>query len=176
MGKWSRRAFIGTAVVLGGGLAVGIGLGVAVAPGQRQRGIAGLATHTDEKLLQVWVKVAPDRIVTAILPHAEMGQGISTALPMMLADEMDADWDKVRWEAAPAHEEFANYALAEGFILDPMLGGKTLPGPGLIWPGRAGPRGGGTSPGKSGLVQLLRGDSPKRLHTPIASSCALAGS
>ena len=128
MGKWSRRAFIGTGVVLGGGLAVGIGLGVAVAPGQRQRGIAGLATHTDEKLLQVWVKVAPDGIVTAILPHAEMGQGISTALPMMLADEMDADWDKVRWEAAPAHEEFANYALAEGFILDPMLGGKTLPG------------------------------------------------
>ena len=123
MGKWTRRALIGTGVLAGGVLAVGVG----ISPGQRQRKLGNIAAHADEKLLQVWVKVAPDGTVTAILPHAEMGQGITTSLPMMLADEMDADWEKVRWEAAPAHEEFANYALGEGFILDPMLKGKKVP-------------------------------------------------
>jgi isoquinoline 1-oxidoreductase beta subunit len=52
-----------------------------------------------------------------------MGQGSHTSLPMMAADEMDADWDLVSMEQAPAHAAFANEPLGEGFI----LGGKDIP-------------------------------------------------
>ena len=45
-----------------------------------------------------------------------MGQGTHTTLAMMLADEMDADWDLINIEEAPAHKEYANYAILQGFI------------------------------------------------------------
>jgi len=77
----------------------------------------------DETVLNIWLKIAPDNTVTVVVPHAEMGQGTHTTLPMMLADEMDADWDLVRMMEAPADKQYANYALAEGFI----LGEKDIP-------------------------------------------------
>ena len=118
MGKWSRRAFIAAGLTAAGGLAVA----VAISPGQRQRKLAGTVAGEGEHLLQVWVKVGTDGTVTALLPHQEMGQGTTTALPMMLADEMDADWNKVRYELAPADDAYANYALGQGFIVgaDPL--------------------------------------------------------
>ena len=118
MGKWSRRAFIATGIAAAGGLA----LAVAISPGQRQRRLTGLVAGAGEQFLHVFVKVGADSKVTVIVPHAEMGQGATTALPMMLADEMDADWSLVSYEIAPAHEDYANYALGQGFILgaDPL--------------------------------------------------------
>src|SRR6266850_890318 len=49
-----------------------------------------------------FVRVAPDGIVTVLLSHSEMGQGIWTGLAMMIAEEMDCDWSKIRVEHAPA--------------------------------------------------------------------------
>ena len=63
------------------------------------------------------MKITPDNTVVAIVPHAEMGQGVHSALAQMLADEMDADWDSVEVIEAPAHEEYANYALVKGLAL-----------------------------------------------------------
>jgi isoquinoline 1-oxidoreductase beta subunit len=127
MGKWTRRAFITTGV-LAGGIVV---IGVAIRPGNRAGQVAALiagedetvfnvwvkispdnTVGEDETVFNVWVKISPDNTVTAIIPHAEMGQGVHTTLAMMLADEMDADWDKVSMVEAPAHPEYANYALA----------------------------------------------------------------
>lgn len=51
-----------------------------------------------------WVQIGTDDVVTFIIPESEMGQGILTAFPMILADELDADWSKVRSEHAPADE------------------------------------------------------------------------
>ncbi len=113
MGKWSRRAFI-TAGVLAGGVVV---FGVAIRPGNRAGKVAGLVASDDETVFNVWLKLSPDNTVTAIIPHAEMGQGVHTTLAMMLAEELDADWDLVRMMEAPAHEEYANYALAKGYAL-----------------------------------------------------------
>ena len=113
MGKWTRRAFI-SAGVLAGGVVV---LGVAVRPGNRAAKVAKLVAGDEETLFNVWLKIAPDNTVTAIIPHAEMGQGVHTTLAMMLADELDADWNLVRMQEAPAVEEYANYALARGFAL-----------------------------------------------------------
>lgn len=112
MGKWTRRGFITAGVLTGGVLLVG----VAIRPGHRAPKLAGMVAEGDEVLVNTWVKIGPDNKVTAIAPHSEMGQGAQTALTQMLADEMDVDWENVAYQEAPAHEEFANYALAREFI------------------------------------------------------------
>mgnify|MGYP001812104111 CR=1 FL=1 len=90
-------------------------LGVAIRRGDRSGKVAGLIAGEGDSVFDIWLTIAPDNTVTAIVPHAEMGQGAHTTLAMMLADELDADWSKVRVLEAPAHKEYANYALAKGF-------------------------------------------------------------
>ena len=120
MGKWTRRGLITAGVVAGGALAVG----VAIRPGHRVPKLAPLVAGEGEQLINTWVMIGADNIVTAIVPHSEMGQGAQTALTQMLADELDANWSLVRFLEAPAEDEFANYAVGRGFI----LGGQTFPG------------------------------------------------
>jgi isoquinoline 1-oxidoreductase beta subunit len=120
MGKWTRRGFIAAGLVGGGVLAVGVG----IREGHRAPKLADLVTEDGESLVNVWVKLAPDNTITAIVPHSEMGQGVFTSMTQMLADEMDADWDKVTFEQAPAHEGFANYPLGREFI----MGDAKVPG------------------------------------------------
>ena len=119
MKKWTRRAFIGAGVLAGGTLVIGI----AIRPGNRSSKVAGLIASEGETVMNVWLKIAPDNTVTAIIPHAEMGQGVHTALAMMLADEMDADWSKVKFQEAPADKEYANFTLLKGFV----AGNATFP-------------------------------------------------
>jgi isoquinoline 1-oxidoreductase beta subunit len=113
MGKWTRRAFLTTGVLAGGGLIVG----VAIRPGHRTPKLAKFMQGDDEILINAWVKILPDNSIKVIVPHAEMGQGVHTALPMMLADEMDANWSMVSMEQAPAHEEYATFHVARQFVL-----------------------------------------------------------
>jgi CO/xanthine dehydrogenase Mo-binding subunit len=56
-----------------------------------------------------WVHIAPDNHVTLILEKSEMGQGIMTALPMILAEELCVDWKSVRVEQAPTNPEVYNH-------------------------------------------------------------------
>ncbi|TDK50933.1 xanthine dehydrogenase family protein molybdopterin-binding subunit [Algoriphagus formosus] len=119
MKKWTRRAFIGTGILASGALVIG----VAIRPGNRSSKVAGLIAEEGETVMNIWLKISPDNTVTAIIPHAEMGQGVHTTLAMMLADEMDADWSKVKFMEAPADKEYANYVVAKGFI----AGNKTFP-------------------------------------------------
>jgi isoquinoline 1-oxidoreductase subunit beta len=109
MKKITRRAFLATAGLIGGGLVVG----VAVAP---NRLTYGLADKEGERSLNTWVKITPDNRVTILVPHAEMGQGAQTALAMMLAEEMEADWSLVSVEQAPAASEYANHQLARAYL------------------------------------------------------------
>ena len=120
MNKWTRRGFIAAGVATGGVLVVG----VALREGHRAPKLAGMVTGDDETLVNVWVKLAADNTVTAIVPHSEMGQGVGTAMAQMLAEELDADWALVRFEQAPAHEAYANYPLGREFIMN----GRTVPG------------------------------------------------
>ncbi|MCR9278582.1 MAG: molybdopterin-dependent oxidoreductase [Pseudomonadaceae bacterium] len=113
MNKWTRRGLLTTGVIFGGGLV----LGIAIRPGNRTPGLAPLVTDDGETLVHTWVKLDTDNRITVIVPHSEMGQGVGTALSQMLADELDADWNLVSFEEAPAIEEFANHSLGQGFLL-----------------------------------------------------------
>src|SRR4051812_40844741 len=56
-----------------------------------------------------WVRVAPDGTITILTAGAEMGQGSMTGLPVIAAEEMDADWSKVKIEWAPADATVYGY-------------------------------------------------------------------
>lgn len=119
MGKWTRRAFLTTGALVGGGLIVG----VAIRPGHRTPKLASLVERSGETLINAWVKILPDNSITVIVPHAEMGQGVHTVLPMMLADEMDADWSTVSMEQAPVHDEYASNDIVREVALPRQVPG-----------------------------------------------------
>jgi len=108
-----RRTFlIGSAAALGG-----LALGYRAWTNAFEAQAAALVTRDGESLLGGWVKIGTDDTVTVYVPHVDMGQGVHTALAMMLAEELDADWSRVRAERAPGEKAFANRFLAEGWIL-----------------------------------------------------------
>src|SRR3954454_18067966 len=111
MGKWTRRAFIGTGTLVGGGFVLGVS-GLALAPSRHS---VVSADGADKGELTTWITVTPDNIVTILVPHCEMGQGTQTALAMMAAEEMDADWALVRVKEAPALDAYANGYIVRAF-------------------------------------------------------------
>lgn len=117
MTKWTRRAFIATGSIVGGGLAIGLA-GIALAPNRMS---LLPQDASDAPYLTTWIKIGRDSHVTIIVPHCEMGQGVHTALAMMLAEELEADWALVRVEEAPADGAFANGYVAPVFGLLPMI-------------------------------------------------------
>ena len=98
MGKWTRRAFITTGLVAGGGVVVGISM----RPGNQVKELARKVGVEGGHLIHSYVKIDSENVITAIIPHSEMGQGVQTSLGQMLAEELDADWDRLRMEEAPA--------------------------------------------------------------------------
>ena len=72
------------------------------------------AAAADAIKVTPWVRIAPDGAITILTPGAEMGQGSMTSLPLILAEEMDADWSKVVLEWAPADAEVYGYSLGKG--------------------------------------------------------------
>jgi isoquinoline 1-oxidoreductase beta subunit len=58
-----------------------------------------------------WVRIAPDGTITIFSAGAEMGQGSMTSLPLIIAEELDADWSKVKIEWAPADAKLYGYTM-----------------------------------------------------------------
>jgi isoquinoline 1-oxidoreductase beta subunit len=58
--------------------------------------------------INAWVRIAPDDSVTIVIDKSEMGQGISTSLSMLLAEELELDWKKIKTEFAPAAPPYFN--------------------------------------------------------------------
>ena len=85
----------------------------------RAASVAGPASG-DAFAPNAFLRIAPDGSVTIVVNHAEMGQGIVTALPMLVAEELDADWSRVRTEFAPVDAVY-NHA----FFPIQMTGGST---------------------------------------------------
>ncbi|MFC5473662.1 xanthine dehydrogenase family protein molybdopterin-binding subunit [Paraherbaspirillum soli] len=106
--KKSRRRFILGGLGIGGALIVGWGL---LPPRQRLVSSHPLPTQNGEIALNGWLKIAPDGIVTVAMPRSEMGQGVHTALPMLVAEELDVPLSQVRIEQAPIDGIYGNVAL-----------------------------------------------------------------
>jgi len=86
--------------------AAGLTFGVAIAtPGLQNLAVGMAEAATGSVKLNNWVTVFTDGTVTIMSPAAEMGQGSLTSLPLIVAEEMDADWSKVRIVAAPPHNQ-----------------------------------------------------------------------
>src|SRR5581483_11093176 len=110
MGKWTRRAFIGAGGLVGGGFVLGVA-GFTFAPNR----LAVKASEGESGQLNTWILITPDNTITVLVPHCEMGQGTQTALAMMAAEEMNADWNLVQVKEAPALSEYANEYLIRAF-------------------------------------------------------------
>jgi isoquinoline 1-oxidoreductase subunit beta len=117
-----RRAFL-----IGGVALAGAGLFAVKLADSSARSAAIKATTKDgEHSFLAWIKIAEDDTVTLYSPHIDFGQGSHTGLAQMLADELDADWAKVKVEQAPPEGGFGNTTLARYFVGE--MSGK----PGLI--------------------------------------------
>src|SRR5690606_23461995 len=100
-----RRRFLLAGAAAGGGLLLGYGL---FKPRDFLGDAALLPTADDEIALSAWLKIANDGTVTVAVPRAEMGQGVYTALPMLVAEELDLPWAAVRVEQAPIDAIYGN--------------------------------------------------------------------
>jgi isoquinoline 1-oxidoreductase beta subunit len=100
----NRRDFLKTTAAGGVALVVGFHLS--------PRAFAGQAQEQEKKIpnpFDAWVRVTPDNRVTLILGKSEMGQGVMTALPMILAEELCVDWKQVKVEQAPTNPKIYDH-------------------------------------------------------------------
>jgi isoquinoline 1-oxidoreductase beta subunit len=103
-GQYSRRDFLKAGAAAGAGLTLAVYL-----PGcGKGAPVAEAAVATPTFLPNAWLRIGPDGWVTVMVDRSEMGQGVDTALPMLVAEELDADWKRVRVEHAPAGEQYIN--------------------------------------------------------------------
>lgn len=99
----------------GGSCGGGLALGLTLSPNRLK--MSDAVAGNDEALLNTWVKIGTDNVVTVYYPHAEMGQGAGTGLAQMLAEELDAGWDLVRIEQAPVTDTYTNSDLGRGYVV-----------------------------------------------------------
>ncbi len=95
MSHLDRRSFLASIAAIGGSLVLGFEI-----PFDTR------ATHASvgPREITAWIVIEPDETVIIRVAKSEMGQGSFTALPMLVAEELECDWSKVRAEFAPPHE------------------------------------------------------------------------
>ena len=91
----SRRCFLASAGAVGGALALGFEIPFGPRP---------IRASPSAREITAWIVIEPDDTVIIRVAKSEMGQGSFTALPMLVAEELECDWTKVKAEFAPAHE------------------------------------------------------------------------
>ena len=99
-----RRDFLKSSVVAGAGLTLGFYL---------PSGITKMVQAPPGTVFapNAFIRIAPDDSVTVLVKHLEMGQGVSTGLPLLVAEELEADWRKIKVDYAPADlEKYGNLA------------------------------------------------------------------
>ena len=95
----NRRTFLKVTTVAGGGLLVGCSFSSPKL----------LSTpHASEEELGMWIRISTDNKITLIVPSSEMGQQAHTGQAMLVAEELEVDWETIRVLTAPYHSEFIN--------------------------------------------------------------------
>jgi isoquinoline 1-oxidoreductase beta subunit len=113
--EMKRREFLKAGAALGGGLLISL-----YVPGFAHATATAADSATKPIALNAFVHIAPDESVTVISNHSEMGQGIYTSLPMLINEELEADWSKIRVESAPVEPAYNHTVF--GIM---MTGGST---------------------------------------------------
>lgn len=114
----TRREFLKFSVAASGGLLIGF----------HSLGASTLALAQEPAnvfMPNAFVRIGTDERVTVIVNHSEMGQGVYTSLPMLLAEELDADWSKVGFESAPVDPKYNH----------PAFGMQITGGSSSVWSG-----------------------------------------
>ncbi len=112
MSGLARRDFLKVGAAAGGGLVLGFHLPF---------GGEGVARAAGKPFApNAFIRIGADDLVTVVVGKAEMGQGVFTALPMLIAEDLEADWSKVRVESAPVDPAYNH----TGFGMQ-MTGGST---------------------------------------------------
>ena len=128
MGKLTRRAFLFTGAAVTGGLVVGAGYLSTI----DMTGLDGAINADGTVSLNAWIQFAEDGTITFAVPRTEMGQGVHTALPMLIAEELEIRLDSGNVRVEHPVEElpvYANYTL----ILDVRPEDATGP---IYWAGK----------------------------------------
>ena len=100
---FNRRVLLKTSVLAGTGFAIGIGFDPLTS-----FAVENSASATKAADLGLWIRITADGTITLIAPSSEMGQGVNTSLSMIIAEEMEADWQSIKTETAPANSDYKN--------------------------------------------------------------------
>ena len=124
-----------------GSLLVGFELPYSLASAPKSSGAASLMTDA-------FIRIDRDNTITVLMNHAEFGNGVYTSLAMMVAEELDIDWQRLQWEAAPTEPRYyspifgeyltaGSVSTAGAFMPMRTAGAKTkallLQAAGLLW-------------------------------------------
>ena len=115
-GNVSRRSFLQVTALAGGGMLLGVRFGL---DGPRAAG-AAVADADVEAVLSAFVRLTPDGVVTIMAQNPEIGQGVKTMLPMLIAEELDIPWSQVRVEQADFDPTKYRGQMAGGSMATPM--------------------------------------------------------
>ena len=99
--KMTRRAFLKADASLGMGLILAFHMPIALS----KAGSLAIAENSVTNASfepNAFIRISSDNSITVVVKHLEMGQGISTGLPTLIAEELDADWEQIKVESAPA--------------------------------------------------------------------------
>ncbi|HYM08687.1 MAG TPA: xanthine dehydrogenase family protein molybdopterin-binding subunit [Terriglobales bacterium] len=113
-----RRQFLKFSVAASGGLLIGFYLPGSGTPASAEESASVFMPNA-------FVRIGTDERITVIVNHSEMGQGVYTSLPMLLADELDADWSKVGFDSAPVDPKYNH----------PAFGMQMTGGSSSVWSG-----------------------------------------
>ena len=102
----SRRSFIQASVAAGGGLMLGFHMPVALAASIGPRTQSTTTAVGTE--INAWIVIDKDGTITLRIPHTEMGQGGITSVAMLIAEELNVDWSKIKTEFADANRHLRN--------------------------------------------------------------------
>src|SRR6185437_13209107 len=111
----SRRSFLAASTVAGGGLLLDLSfptVAPAVAPAAHPAAAGGT--------INAYIRISPDDTVTIVCKNPEIGQGIKTSFPQIIAEELDVDWKNVRTEMAVIDQAKYGAQFAGGSFSIPM--------------------------------------------------------
>ena len=112
----NRRSFLKVSSAAGGGMVLGFSIFMSGCKNDKvmQQLIPEIVMPDNWVTMSGWIKVGDNGVVTIMSPNPEIGQNVKTSMPMIIAEELDVDWDKVVVEQAPLDQEKYERQVAGG--------------------------------------------------------------